>query len=81
LNTPGKSDGIFELWINDTLQAARRDLNWHDTWNNDPDSYMINAVFFENYWNKGSVKDQERYFDNILITTTPIKCNCSAEGK
>lgn len=77
LNTPGKSDGVFEFWINDTLQAGRYDLNWHADWNNQPDSYMINAVFFENYWNKGSVKDQERYFDNILISTTPISCKCS----
>lgn len=81
LNTPGKSDGIFEFWINDTLQAGRYDLNWHSDWNTKEGSYMINAVFFENYWNKGSVKDQERYFDNILITTTPIRCDCNANKK
>ena len=81
LNTPGKSDGIFEYWINDTLQAARYDLNWHADWNNKPDSYMINAIFFENYWNKGSVKDQERYFDNILISTAPIKCHCDVAAR
>ena len=76
INTPGQSDGIFEFWVNDILQAGRYDLNWHADWNNKPGSYKINAVFFENYWNKGSVQDQERYMDNILITTTPIKCNC-----
>lgn len=76
LNTPGKADGVFEFWVNDTLQAARYDLNWHADWNNDPGSYMINAVFFENYWNNGSVKDQERYFDNIVISTKPIPCGC-----
>ena len=36
------------------------------------DDYAINAVFFENYWNSGSVKLQERYFDNIVISTQPI---------
>jgi hypothetical protein len=76
LNTPGISDGVFELWVNGRLQGARYDLNWHASWNLQPDSYGINAVFFENYWNKGSVKEQERYFDNILISTQPISCNC-----
>ncbi|MFT4019098.1 MAG: hypothetical protein QM668_19195 [Agriterribacter sp.] len=76
LNTPGKSDGIFEFWIDDVLQAGSYDLNWHGDWNNKPGSYKINAIFFENYWNKGAVKDQERYFDNIVISTQPIPCNC-----
>lgn len=81
LNTPGKADGVFEFWINDTLQAARYDLNWLAGWTGKPDSYKINAVFFENYWNQGSPRDQERYFDNILITTTPIHCGCSGKGR
>lgn len=76
LNTPGLSDGIFEVWVNGELQGARYDLNWHARWNLQPGSYGINAVFFENYWNKGSVKEQERYFDNILISTRPIACDC-----
>lgn len=76
LNTPGLSDGIFEFWIDDTLQAGSYNLNWHGNWNADGKKYGINAVFFENYWNKGSPKLQERYFDNILISTKTIKCNC-----
>lgn len=76
LNTPGKADGIFEFWIDDELQAGSYDLNWHGNWNKNPNSYMINAIFFENYWNSGSVQDQERYFDNIVISTQPIPCKC-----
>ena len=81
LNSPGKKNGIFEFWINDTLQAGRYDLDWVSNWNTSPFSYGINAVFFENYWNRGSPKEQERYFDNILITTSPIQCSCSSETK
>ena len=77
LNTPGQSDGIFEFWINDTLQAGTYDLNWHGDWNSDPDNYKINAVFFENYWNAGSAAEQERYFDNIVIATERIGCSCN----
>ena len=76
LNTPGLSDGIFEFWIDDKLQAGSYNLNWHGNWNADPKNYMINAVLFENYWNSGSPKLQERYFDNILVSSIPIKCDC-----
>jgi hypothetical protein len=37
---------------------------------------MINAVLFENYWNAGSPVTQERYFDNIVISTSRIGCGC-----
>ncbi len=74
LNTPGLTDGIFEFWINDTIQAGSYGLNWHGNWNTNPDNYGINAVFFENYWNDGSPIQQERYFDNIVIATKRIGC-------
>jgi hypothetical protein len=76
LNTPGKSDGIFEFWIDGKLEARHTQLNWHSDWNNDPSHYKINAVFFENYWNAGSPKTQDRYFDNIVISTQRIDCHC-----
>lgn len=77
LNSPGLSDGVFEFWIDDKLQAGSYHLNWHGNRNADAKNYMINAVFFENYWNNGSPKLQERYFDNILISSKPIQCNCN----
>ena len=76
LNTPGKKDGIFEFWINDSLQAGSYDLNWHGTWNKDQKHLKINAIFIENYWNKGSPVLQERYLDNFVISTKPISCKC-----
>lgn len=78
LNTPGKNDGIFEFWINDTLQAQSSALNWHGTWNSDPKAMAINAVFFENYWNDASPVQQERYFDNLVISTQRIGCECQS---
>lgn len=68
LNTPGRADGVFELWVDGKLEAARADLNWHGDWQ----EYGINAVFLENYWNRGSVKRQARWFDNFVISTRPI---------
>lgn len=74
LNTPGESDGLFEFWINGKLQARKENMNWHGDYNKDPENFGINAVFFENYWNAGSPQEQERYFDNIIISTEPIDC-------
>jgi hypothetical protein len=68
LNTPGKADGVFELWLDGKREAARNDLDWQGTWQD----YAIDAVFLENYWNQGSVKRQARWFDNFVISTQPI---------
>lgn len=71
LNTPGHSDGGFELWVDGKREASRNDLDWHGDWT----EYGINAVFLENYCNtggRGSVKRQARWFDEFVISTRPI---------
>jgi hypothetical protein len=68
LNTPGKNDGINQLWIDGRLEAERKNLNFRGNFTN----YGINAVFIESYWNKGSIKDQGRWYDNFVISTKPI---------
>jgi len=80
LNDPGESNGIFEFWINDSLQAGYYNLNWHGNYNENPNNMMINAIFFENYWNSGSPVEQGRYFDNIVISTKMIDCNYTITG-
>ncbi len=68
LNTPGQADGINQLWIDGRLEAERLHLNFRGAYT----THGINAVFLESYWNKGSVKDQGRWFDNFVISTEPI---------
>ena len=70
LNTPGASDGIFELWIDDRPEASRTNLNWVGTWQ----GYGINAIAFENYWNGGAPGPRIRHLDNIVISTKRIGC-------
>ncbi|MGV3503207.1 MAG: hypothetical protein ACO1O1_05830 [Adhaeribacter sp.] len=79
LNTPGLSDGVFEYWINGSLQASSTNLNWHGSWDAQPASYQLNVIMLENYWNSGSPVKQERYFDNFVISTRRIGC-CQAPG-
>jgi len=47
-------------------------LNFVDSYTD----YGINAIFIENYWNSGSPKEQQRYFDNFVVSTKRIGCLC-----
>ena len=68
LNTPGKSDGINQLWIDGRLACERRNLDFRGGYT----GHGINAVFLEAYWNSGSPVTQSRWYDNFVISTEPI---------
>ena len=68
LNTPGKSDGLAQLWINGKLEAERVNMNFRGKFTR----YGINAVFLEAYWNSGAVKTEGRWYDNFVVSTDPI---------
>lgn len=68
LNTPGKADGINQLWIDGRLECERLKMDFRGTYT----KHGLNAFFLETYWNKNSPVDQYRYFDNLVISTKPI---------
>lgn len=68
LNTPGKRDGINQLWIDGRLECERTGLDFRGSYT----GHGINAVFLEAYWNKGSPVTQRRWYDNFVIATVPI---------
>lgn len=68
LNTPGKADGVSQLWVDGELDAERRNMNFRGTY----DERGINAVFLESYWNAGSPVDQFRWIDNFVVSTGRI---------
>jgi hypothetical protein len=70
LNDVGESNGVFELWINGTLDAQKTSVNWVGAFTD----YGINALFVENYWNAGAVQPEERYIDNVVLSTQRIGC-------
>jgi len=70
LNDPGKNNGVFELWIDDFIEAREGNLDWLGSYTD----YGFNTVFFENYWNQGSPVEQSRYMDNIVVSTKRIGC-------
>lgn len=70
LNDPGRSNGLFELWIDDRPEARLTGLGWMGNFQ----EYGINAVYLENYWNAGAPQAQDRYFDNFVISTARTGC-------
>ncbi len=70
LNDAGSANGVHEYWIDDKLEARREGLDFLEGYN----SYGINGVFLENYWNSGSTQLQERYLDNFVVSTKKIGC-------
>jgi hypothetical protein len=69
-NDPGLANGTMEVWIDGQLDARSANLNWVGVY----DEYGMNAVFVENYWNGGSPAAQERYIDNLVVSSEPIGC-------
>ena len=69
LNTKGKIDGIFQLWIDDILVISMTNLNWIGSYD---DPYGLNCFYLENYCNNGVPHDMTRYFDNLVISRNKI---------
>jgi hypothetical protein len=70
LNSIGSSDGVFEFWVNNNLEAQIINLKWVGAWQD----FGINLISFENYWNPGAPGDRTRFLDNIVISTKRIGC-------
>lgn len=67
LNTPGAKDGHYRIWADDTLLVERTNVDLRGT-----ENVKINEVMLDCYWNGGSPKDQNRYYDNFVISTKRI---------
>jgi hypothetical protein len=70
LNTPGWADGIFEFWVDGRPQARQSRLNWRGSYT----AYGINALTLEGWVNGGAPQNQNRYFDNFIVSAGRIGC-------
>jgi len=70
LNTPGSSDGLTAFWVDGKLEGQKTGLNWRGSYT----TYGINAVTLEAWSNGGPPQNQDRYFDNFVVSTKPIGC-------
>ncbi|MDD5527610.1 MAG: hypothetical protein PHO56_01370 [Patescibacteria group bacterium] len=76
LNTPGKKDGLYRLWIDNKLVIERIGVDLRG--NTD---YKWNEAMLDTYWNGGSPKVQSRYYDNFIISTERIGSAVSTPAK
>ena len=70
LNDAGASNGVFESWVDGTTDVSWTGLNLVGSYS----AYGLNALFFNAYWNNGAPQSQERYLDNIVVSTQRIGC-------
>src|SRR6266849_2759675 len=70
LNDPGQSNGVFEYWLDGLLDAQETGLNWVGSYQ----TYGLNALFLEGYWNAGSPVAQDMFFDDYVVSTQRIGC-------
>lgn len=67
LNTIGASDGLFRIWADDSMIVERTKVDLRGN-----ENLLINEVMLDCYWNGGSPKKQNRYYDNFIISTQRI---------
>lgn len=70
LNDAGVSNGVFESWVNGVADVTWTELNLVGRYS----AYGLNALFFNAYWNNGAPRTQERYLDNIVVSSRRIGC-------
>ena len=72
VNTPGKSDGVFQAWFDGT-----RVLNLQNIRFRDDTSYAIDTLMFSVFFGGGdasfaTTKDEYLYFDDFVLSRKPI---------
>jgi len=65
LNTPGQSDGVFELWIDGVKKASYTDVNFRDSYQ----EHGWNHLLLSAYQNGGPAPaDQSLYYDEVIVS-------------
>jgi hypothetical protein len=74
-NTDATGNGLFEMWIDGAQVTRRSDVLYRIPWNGstgtDP-MYGINFVMLSHYINTGAPRDQDMFYDDIILSRTYI---------
>jgi len=73
LNTSGARDGIYRVWVNDSLVIERLNVDIRGS-----TADKINEVMLDAYWNGGATGNLNRYFDDFVISTQKIGLTAAA---
>jgi hypothetical protein len=69
-NTPGQSDGAIRYWVDGNLVIEKTNVDLVGS-----TGYNFNNAMLDTYWNGGSPKAQNRYYDNWVISKSRIGCS------
>src|SRR2546427_4949489 len=79
LNDSTQANGLFELWVDDTLRARKSNLMWVGAAYH---GFGVNAIVIENAWRTGVLgatsRSQSRTFDNFIVSTHRIFCHATS---
>jgi hypothetical protein len=70
LNDAGQRNGEIEYFADGGPIGSSINLDMVGSY----DAYGLNGMQWDTYWNAGSPKAQNRYYDNLVISTEPIGC-------
>lgn len=76
LNILNQSDGIYQLWINDTLKASYTNMNFRANLT----SYGWNHLMLSNSTNGLATRSQYTYRDDLIIDDTYASVNTVSSG-
>jgi hypothetical protein len=72
MNTPGKSDGVIEGWLDGQLALRETHILFRDIPSLGIDAFYFSTFFGGQGRRWAPTKDEYIYFDNFIISTTPI---------
>jgi hypothetical protein len=67
LNTPGRSDGVQELWIDGVKKISQTGMRWRNS-----SALQLNNLRFEMYM-PGAPKTEHIYIDNVVVSKSWIQ--------
>ncbi len=72
MNTPGQNDGIIQAWLDGEMVLDVQNIRFRDI-----ASLKIDQMYFSTFFGGSSTiweaaKDEQAYFDDFVISTTPI---------
>jgi len=72
MNTPGQNDGIIQAWLDGEMVLDAQNIRFRDT-----STFKIDTLYFSTFFGGSSeiweaAKDEQAYYDDFVISTTPI---------
>jgi hypothetical protein len=68
-NTPGQSDGEYTFWVDGVPVVEITGVSLVGS-----TDFHFNNAMLDTYWNGGSPSEQNRYYDNFVVSTERIGC-------